>query len=85
MFYHVHRSSAFNNFIAKCLVKDPEERSCATELLDVSAVAVIVGIYAPNFRSLLHFSDLSVYDRQSVNLFFIENRQTTVKQCGISV
>jgi len=36
----VHRSHDFKNFLAKCLVKDPDERSCATELLDVSVVVV---------------------------------------------
>jgi len=33
----MHRSADFNDFVAKCLVKDPAQRSAAADLLQVSA------------------------------------------------
>ena len=35
LFFNFARSRSFNDFIAKCLVKDPEQRPSATELLQV--------------------------------------------------
>jgi len=32
----MYRSADFNDFIAKCLVKDPAQRSAAADLLQVS-------------------------------------------------
>ena len=34
----LHRSPQFNAFIRRCLIKNPEERATATELLQVSTV-----------------------------------------------
>jgi len=39
-FFIIHRSADFNNFVAKCLVKDPTQRLSSTDLLQVSVKLV---------------------------------------------
>jgi serine/threonine protein kinase len=41
----VYRSAEYNDFIAKCLVKDPEQRASADQLLQVHTLKSVLQHY----------------------------------------